>query len=470
MAFEQGNALVVGVGAYQHEPEANVPMAVADARAVAQVLQDAHTCGYTPGKVQFIQDAGATKAGLLTALDELGKRVKREDTVFFFYCGHGANGTDGNYYLVSHDARLQGSRVVAGSGISEAELLEKLRAIKAERMLMVFNTCFAGNISPSLGPGEAEFEPSSLQEETSNALLGTGSGRIIITACRDSQKSYFVRSEPLSIFCQALVDGLRGKEVRNSGGYISAYSLYEMVYEQVREKANAVYYVNQEPELTVLKGVGPFAVALYKGASTFGDFDAARPVPSLPAVRQVEPEKVARLFNQRINTGGGAYIGGSVHTGGGAFVGRDQFNISNSGPVAIGRGAQATVNEGDTFKISGNFQGAILNINSTLENVVQTVGAMPGADDSARAQLQKLVAELSEALKRLPPDKAEEGEAIASMTRSLVEAASSEKPNKTMIQITGEGLKKAAENISAVMPAVVGIATQIVVAVTRIAG
>jgi hypothetical protein len=29
--------------------------------------------------------------------------------------------------------------------------------------------------------------------------------------------------------------------------------------------------------------------------------------------------------SQTINTGGGAYIGGSVSTGGGAFVGRDQI-------------------------------------------------------------------------------------------------------------------------------------------------
>ena len=48
MAFERGNALVVGVGSYQYAPESSVPMAVADARAVADVLQDNRTCGYLP--------------------------------------------------------------------------------------------------------------------------------------------------------------------------------------------------------------------------------------------------------------------------------------------------------------------------------------------------------------------------------------------------------------------------------------
>jgi hypothetical protein len=44
----------------------------------------------------------------------------------------------------------------------------------------------------------------------------------------------------------------------------------------------------------------------------------------------------------------------------------------------------------------------------------------------------------------------------------MVEQASAEKPNKTMLQITGEGLKKAAENIADVLPTVLEIATKIV--------
>lgn len=83
--------------------------------------------------------------------------------------------------------------------------------------------------------------------------------------------------------------------------------------------------VAQEPELTVLRGVGPFAVSLYRGASTLGDFAGDEPLPASMAVREVRPEKSARRFEQRVNTGGGAYIGGNVNTGGGDFIGRDKI-------------------------------------------------------------------------------------------------------------------------------------------------
>jgi hypothetical protein len=108
----------------------------------------------------------------------------------------------------------------------------------------------------------------------------------------------------------------------------------------------------QEPELTVLKGVGPMAVALYQGAAqtSLGALQGAPEPPAGKPVRVVERDQSVRNYQRitgqsggiaigpgsrsevggdmiggdRVDTGGGAYIGGSVNTGGGAFVGRDQ--------------------------------------------------------------------------------------------------------------------------------------------------
>ncbi len=123
---------------------------------------------------------------------------------------------------------------------------------------------------------------------------------------------------------------------------------------------------------------------------------------------------------------------------------------------------------GDTFTMSGDFRGAFLNIKSRLENVTQTIDALPRTDPSIKAELEKLVKELNDALQQVPADKAEDAEAVAQSAQLLVEKATEEEPNKTMIQITGEGLKKAAQNLADVMPTVLTIATQIVAAVSRL--
>lgn len=123
---------------------------------------------------------------------------------------------------------------------------------------------------------------------------------------------------------------------------------------------------------------------------------------------------------------------------------------------------KSTNSQGDTFNMSGNFSGAIVNVKSTLTNVTQTIGALPQADDAAKAELQDLIRQLEEALKQVPPDKAQEKEAVEQMAKMLVDTANNEQPNKSMMHISAEGLKKAAENLAGIVPDVVKIAGAII--------
>ncbi len=92
-----------------------------------------------------------------------------------------------------------------------------------------------------------------------------------------------------------------------------------------------------------------------------------------------------------------------------------------------------------------------------------------GAEPDLKEQLSQLMEQLNQALAQVPQDKAKEAEAVAKTAENLVQTATEEDPNKPMLEITGEGLKKAAENLAAVTPAAVGIATQIVAAVLKLA-
>jgi predicted transcriptional regulator len=120
-----------------------------------------------------------------------------------------------------------------------------------------------------------------------------------------------------------------------------------------------------------------------------------------------------------------------------------------------------TFHTGDIYHLTGNFQKAIVNVSSTLQNATQTISGLDDTNPSIKAELEKLVKELNDALQQVPPDKVEDAEAVAQSTKALVEIATQEKPNRTMIEITGDGLKKAARNLAHVIPTVLNIATQI---------
>src|SRR5688500_18210767 len=106
MAFTRGHALLIGVGTYRAAPRLDVPVTIRDAEAVAAVLIDPQWCGYPAAQVALLHDDGATRDGVLGALDTLAGRTTPEDTAVVFYCGHGAFGDDGNYYLTTHDTRV----------------------------------------------------------------------------------------------------------------------------------------------------------------------------------------------------------------------------------------------------------------------------------------------------------------------------------------------------------------------------
>ncbi len=145
----------------------------------------------------------------------------------------------------------------------------------------------------------------------------------------------------------------------------------------------------------------------------------------------------------------------------GQTVGGDQHNA----------GGDMHISGGDTY--SGNFQGAILNVRSTLTNVTQSIGTIPNATAEQQQSLEALVKQLTEALEQFAqaqPEKTEEVEAVAETTKALVEGVQKEKPNRPLLKMTGETLVKAAENLAAVTPAVLVISKQIVDFVLKLAG
>ena len=136
-----------------------------------------------------------------------------------------------------------------------------------------------------------------------------------MTACRPEQRAWFRHEEKLTFFARALVDGLSGKgSVGNNHGYISAFSLYEHVYEATKAGAKKLGKT-QEAMLTVLENVGPFPVALYQGEKPPGSFNRAEPLPANTAAQVVNKyqslysyKETVKIYNAQNVVIGDQYI------------------------------------------------------------------------------------------------------------------------------------------------------------------
>jgi len=131
---------------------------------------------------------------------------------------------------------------------------------------------------------------------------------------------------------------------------------------------------------------------------------------------------------------------------------------------SIGGDLSGNVAGGDINIGGSNVVGSSnVNIGSTLSNVSQQVGALAQGSAAEKAELAQLIRQLTAELEKLPAAHQEEAETVAELAQDMVDEAGKEKPKKGKLAITGEGLKKAAQNLAEVAPLIGTIAGQIVI-------
>lgn len=101
--------------------------------------------------VKLLLDNEATNVDIYYAIKWLADKADADDTVLFYFCGHGAPG-----YLCSYDYF-----------ISDSELGNWLDKLDSERIVIILDTCHAGSFSNKLGKDGREVLMSCQPDESS---------------------------------------------------------------------------------------------------------------------------------------------------------------------------------------------------------------------------------------------------------------------------------------------------------------
>jgi hypothetical protein len=142
-------ALLIGVNEYRAVP--SLQGSINDIETMREVLIT--RWGFAPGNITVVRDAQATRAGILSALQQLARQAQPNDTVYFHYSGHGSqvqdlNGdeTDGlDETLVPHDGRTD--RV---PDIIDDELDAIFARLNARAAVIVLDSCHSGTATRAL--------------------------------------------------------------------------------------------------------------------------------------------------------------------------------------------------------------------------------------------------------------------------------------------------------------------------------
>ena len=259
--FSTGKALLIGIG--QGYPGAlKLPAVVRhDAEVVASVLTDSTLCGYPVENVQMLLDEKATRSNIIEGLKKIAATVESNDTVFFFFSGHGGQrvfGDDAETYICPVDFDSSDPR---HTGIRDDELSALISDIQAARVVVVLDACHADgavSLKDTVQGKGLRFGFNSVGLEK----LATGSGRIVVSSCKDEETSRTYVEKNHSLFTYFLLEGLRGAAMDRSDGVIRVLDLFHYVADEVpRHKRNG----HQQHPVLKAHADSNFPIALRKG-------------------------------------------------------------------------------------------------------------------------------------------------------------------------------------------------------------
>ncbi len=406
--FSEGRALIVGVGG-------DLPSTVDDARGLAEILKDPERCAYAPDQVELLTGAAAGRSGMLTGLDRLAKGADEKSTAIIYFSGHGyyvKSSISDAYYLMPFGYNVEQLRDTAISG---SEFADKLKAIKAQKLLLLLDCCHAGGFADMKAPG-LQFTKAPLPPEA-QSLFAQGRGRVVIASSQADELSY--AGKPYSAFTLALIDALCGAGASRKDGFVRVTDLAlhtrEMVPGKTKDRQHPIMDFNQSDN---------FVLAYYAGGEKepkglpFQEEPEIEPEPGTWSRVSSFDQRHQRIYGPQTN------IAGNVQ--GPVFSGRFSGPVSTGGDAIDMRGSTGTI-----FKPTGPISQ---HIGDRIEIRREGNIVRPGTSLKVAA-IEEFLEELQSLRRALESADLDRDtvEAVNADLKIVQAQAKKERPNKTMI-------------------------------------
>jgi len=233
-------ALIVGISKYREKSIPEVKYAARDAEVMAKYLENVG--GIPRQNIKILIDDKATKSDLEAHIGEwLSRRVTQRSTVFLYYAGHGAPGTQSSEAFI---VPYEGHPDYPSQLYPLTKLYEDLNKLPAREIVVMLDSCFSGAKGRSI-TGEGT-RPISIAIE--NPLLGGGK-IVVLAASSGNQMSSDYDKGRHGLFTYYLLRGLRGEASRDKEGMVELGGLYEFVKKNVADTASLEMNRDQVPVL-----------------------------------------------------------------------------------------------------------------------------------------------------------------------------------------------------------------------------
>ncbi|MBU4486984.1 MAG: caspase family protein, partial [Candidatus Delongbacteria bacterium] len=213
----------VGINKYKNTA-LNLNFAELDARGIADFFRQNGTELFKKTEIRDIYNEQATKAGILSKLKEL-ERTNPQDAVLIYLAGHGENINE-KWYFIPHELIYpEREEDVISKAISSDELAERIKNIKAQKVLVLIDACKSG---------AALLAFRGFEDRKAISQLSRATGVHVVAASSKDQFAAEVKELGHGVFTYTLLEGLKGKAV-SKGQTVTVRKLMGYIEEQLPE-------------------------------------------------------------------------------------------------------------------------------------------------------------------------------------------------------------------------------------------
>ena len=235
---ENKYAIVVGVGSFREGNIQSLRFSTKDAQDFYDYLASPSGGKFNKGNITLLLNENATKANIVRALEDVKRRANKNDLLVLFFSSHGTPPAPfGGVYIVTYDTVVKPRESVWETSISNEVLKDFITGVKAQRLLVVMDTCYSNGAyshvpgflpegGKSLGADDEEGYGQSKEIMAKN-LLGAKDivlddialshstsqqaswGRVLFSSSTDGEKSWESDRLQNSYFTYHFLDGMK---------------------------------------------------------------------------------------------------------------------------------------------------------------------------------------------------------------------------------------------------------------------
>ena len=231
---------VVGIGKYDNTD--NIAYASRTAKLFTKVAQK--TLGISKRHTYFLLDDKATTARILNNLKIMLREVKRGDTIYFYYNGHGIPAvTKNNEPFILPSDQIP-DFVVENDNLMLKNIYKKLSASKASKIVAFVDSCFSGATD-----GKAVIKGVAATRLVPKNVTFNHKKMVVLTAGRNKEYSNAYPQKGERLFSYYVMKSLlKGRK--------DIKSLYSEVYIKVKDTSNSFGPLKvQEPTISGNKDI-----------------------------------------------------------------------------------------------------------------------------------------------------------------------------------------------------------------------